>query len=166
MTTAQNYQYLSEWNPLIANAFVPTVQVATCFFQQKNKFLVLQRARQDLQYTLWGIPGGKLEKNEAPLSGLIREAYEELGINFSSNIFQLIGTALSRTPSDGLYGLFIYHTFVEDSLNIKINPAEHSAYLWVTIAEFQSLNLLTAQREAFKLVEQKLKLFIGECYHD
>lgn len=154
----QAFKYLSEWDPSEKRGIFPNKQVVTCFFQQSDKYLVLQRARKDQQHGLWGIPGGKLDKGEEPLAGLVREACEELEIKFLSDIFQLLGTALSHTPSDGEYGLYVYHAFVPTNLNIKINSAEHYAYRWATIDEFQKLDLLTAQREAFYLVQDKLLL--------
>ena len=151
-------QYLSKWDP---NKKIPKVQVVTAFLQYENKFLILQRERKDLQHSLWGIPGGKLEKDELPLSGLLRELHEELNVNLSYEAFQLLGTAISLTPADGEYGLYIYHTHVLTPLNIQINREEHSAFLWVTIDEFQKFNLLTAQREAFYLVQNKLIYFLS-----
>ena len=150
------YQYLSKWDPSDIDAVIPPIQVVTCVFQCEDKFLVLQRARKDLQHNLWGIPGGKLDQGEEPISGLIRESYEELGVSFSKEIFQLLGTAISRTPSDGQYGLYVYHAVVARDLHIEINLAEHYAFRWVTVQEFLLLDLLTAQREAFMLVQEKV----------
>jgi len=152
----QTYRYLSKWDPSDIDAVIPPIQVVTCIFQCEDKFLVLQRARKDLQHNLWGIPGGKLDQNEEPIYGLIRESYEELGVRFSKEMFQLLGTAISRTPSDGQYGLYVYHAVVPSDLNIEINYAEHYAFRWVTVQEFLSLDLLTAQREAFMLVQDKV----------
>jgi 8-oxo-dGTP diphosphatase len=152
----KTYKYLSTWDPLNSEAVIPPIQVVTCFLQKQDKFLVLQRARKDQQHKLWGIPGGKLNKDELPLAGLVRECYEELKVSFLPEIFQLLGTALSNTPSDGQYGLYLYYASIANNLDIHINPTEHYTFRWVTIDEFQELSLLTAQREAFLLVKEKL----------
>lgn len=151
------FKYLSKWSPKQNEAQYPIdVQVVTCFLQRGKKILVLQRARKDSQYKLWGIPGGKLEQNELPLMGLIREIKEELGINVSSEAFNFLNTALSQIPSEKKYGLYLYHALLPSEAQIRINQTEHYSFRWVTINEFRSLDLLTAQREAFELVEDQL----------
>lgn len=151
------FKYLSKWDP---NQTEPQhnvdVQVATCFLQQGTKILVLQRARKDLQYKLWGIPGGKLEHNEPPLVGLIREIQEELSVSMGSESFRFLNSALSHIPSEKKYGLYLYHALAPTDVQIRINQSEHYSFRWVTINEFKSLNLLTAQKEAFELVEDQL----------
>jgi len=157
----KSYQYLSEWNPIRESHKAPNKQVVTVFLQKDDKILVLQRARKDVQYKLWGIPGGKLNSYEAPLAGLIREVYEETEIKLSKELPQLLGTAISCTPCDGQYGLYVYHALITDQVNVQIDLSEHLEYRWVTIHEFQALDLLTAQREAFRIVEKRLEQAMG-----
>lgn len=147
--TNQDYKYLSSWDPSDKNAVCPSVQVVTCFLQKKDKFLVLQRARKDLQHNLWGIPGGKLDEGETPLVGLVREIKEETGVMVTPESFLLMGTARSKTPCDGEYGLYLYHAVVPEDTSICINRSEHHSFLWVSPEEFETLSLLTAQREAY-----------------
>lgn len=153
----ESFKYLSPWNPADTSILLPPIVVVSCFLRQENKILVLQRARKDQQHKLWGIPGGKLDKGESPLEGLVRELQEETTIVAQPDSFQLLGTAISRTPSDGQYGLYIYYGFAPQDIDIQINTDEHYAFQWVTIEEFQALDLLTAQREAFHLVKTKLE---------
>lgn len=152
-----NFKYLTVWNSNTEMEKTPNKVVVTAFLQNGDKFLVLQRARKDEQYQLWGIPGGKLDQNELPIEGLLREINEETGLKLDRNSFCLLGTAISCTPTDGQYGLYLYHSFLKDDVKVQIDGSEHSAYNWVTLSEFESLNLLTAQREAYHLVEEKLK---------
>jgi len=151
------YQYLSAWNPLLEGHKAPRKQVVTVFLQKDDKILVLQRARKDAQYKLWGIPGGKLNSEEEPIVGLIREVYEETQIKLSKDTPQLLGTAISFTPCDGQYGLYVFHAPITTQIDVQIDLSEHLKYRWVTIHEFQSLDLLTAQGEAFRIVEKPLE---------
>lgn len=159
--STRTYRYLSVWDPLKPQHMIPAIQVVSCFLQEGDKVLVLQRARKDAQHKLWGIPGGKLDKGEEPLEGLLREIFEETKQRLAPHVFQLLGTALSQTPSDGEYGLYIYHALVPEKTAVRINLEEHYSFRWVTLEEFQDLELLTAQREAFWLVEDKLTSIIS-----
>jgi ADP-ribose pyrophosphatase YjhB (NUDIX family) len=149
------YKYLSLWDP-INSKITPPIQVASCFMQLGDKILLLQRAKKDEQFMLWGIPAGKLQNGEIPTKGLAREILEETDILLDPESFILLGTALSRTSCDGLYGLYIYYVRLHEEPKIKITEHEHSAYKWVTIPEFESFKLLTAQFEAYKFVREKL----------
>ena len=151
------FQYLSRWNPNLNVKHTPKVLVVTAFLQKDEKFLVLQRARNDVQHMLWGIPGGKLNKKEFPLTGLIREIQEETNLSFQINAFTLLNTAISHTSCDGEYGLYIYYASTPQEAKVKINLEEHHAFRWVTTEEFEKLELLTAQREAFLLVKEDLR---------
>ena len=155
-----SFKYLSAWNPLDKEAKTPPKIVVTCFIQYQNKILVLQRARKDIQYKLWGIPGGKLLLRESPIKGLLRELKEELGISFTSHDIQLLGTAKSNTLCDGEYGLYLFYLPLLSPVEIHINLQEHFAYKWVTLEEFCSLKLLSAQGEAFRIVEKQLTKLI------
>lgn len=155
LASLDSFQYLSYWQPNESNQ--PKIQVVTLFLQKKDRFLALQRARKDVQHKLWGIPGGKLDPQEQPLVGLQRELEEETQIQIDTTRVQLLGTALSRTPCDGQYGLYLYHTVLPGNADVVINPDEHHEFRWVTIEEFQDLELLTAQREAFLFVKPTLE---------
>lgn len=160
-SNARTFKYISIWDPHDKAIKTPPTQVVTCFIQRGNKILVLQRARKDAQHNLWGIPGGKLKKGELPLVGLARELQEELGFKFDPKRFHLLDTALSQTPTDGKYGLYLYHITVPEDFMEKIDLEEHHASRWVTLDEFEALHLLTAQREAFWIVESKVRKLLA-----
>lgn len=54
--------------------------VVAAVIWDKGKLLVCQRRKWDTFGLLWEFPGGKLEANETPVEGLIRELREELGV--------------------------------------------------------------------------------------
>lgn len=132
-------------------------EVTTCFIEHENKYLVLQRGRRDEQYGLWGIPGGKLENREDPLTALTREVFEETGILLSENTFSFLRKAHSINAYDGSYVLHLYKTTLKTKPEILINIKEHLAYKWVSLDEFENLDLLVSQGPAFELVKNRLK---------
>ncbi len=161
LSNPASYKYLSSWDPLDKQSKRPPIQVVTCFLQKQDKILALQRAKKDIQHNLWGIPGGKLNNGEDPIQGLIREIEEETGSKLDPRNFQLLGTAHSQTPCDGAYGLYLYHVLVPENFSVHVDPIEHYAYRWVTLSEFESMELLTAQGEALKLVKEQLQTLIN-----
>ncbi|MCD4705344.1 NUDIX domain-containing protein [bacterium] len=54
-----------------------TIGVFAIIFDDKNRILFCHRT----DYDLWNLPGGRLEKGEAPWKGVIREAKEETGLD-------------------------------------------------------------------------------------
>lgn len=131
-------------------------EVVTCFINYRGKFLVLQRGRQDAQFGMWGIPGGKLEANESPEDGLVREMFEETSIIVSKKSLHLLDKAHSINPYDGSYGLYLYYVELDHEPTIIINNTEHLNYKWVTISRFRDLNLLVSQGLAFNFVKNKI----------
>lgn len=150
-------KFLSKWD----NSYKPPHSVVTCFLQTENKFLVLQRAREDVQYGLWGIPGGKLQDGEEPYIGMARELYEETGLCLSTNKLTLMDIAISHTDCDGEYGLYLFYATTE-SQAIQLSSSEHLAFKWVPLDEFVKLPLLHAQLDAFKWVADELEALVYE----
>jgi len=154
LPSTYTFRYLSRWDRTVAQ---PPVQVVSCFIQVKDKILILQRAKKDEQHLLWGIPGGKLGANELPVQGLAREIYEETRLKIDSSLFEFLGKAISQTSCDGVYGLYVYHTFLTKKAEISVTMQEHLAFRWVSIQDFEKTKLLTAQYEAYQLVKEKLE---------
>lgn len=154
-------KYLSLWNLYKDSHLTPKKQVVTCFLGKGNKVLVLQRGRKDLQYELWGIPGGKLAASEPIIKGLQREILEETGIRLQESSFIYLNSAISKTTTDGKYGLHLYYAEFPNDKDPVINPNEHLSFQWVSLDEFINLNLLHAQKEAFLLVQLVLQAYLN-----
>lgn len=54
-----------------------TIGVFAAIFDNKNRILFCHRN----DYDLWNLPGGALEKSEAPWEGVVREVKEETGLD-------------------------------------------------------------------------------------
>lgn len=93
-----------------------------------NRFLFL--LRNDKDATFWGIPGGKLEKDETIIQGLERECIEET---------QYFPTNPKLIPIQKFVNnTFTYHTFfcpIENEF-IPILNEEHIGYCWVDVNNY------------------------------
>jgi len=97
---------------------------AGLFFYSKNtgRFLYLLRSDNNLS---WGVPGGKIDKDETLLEGIERECIEEIG--YFPNDAKLVPIQKFVNNS------FTYHTFfcaVENEF-VPILNGEHIGYAWV-----------------------------------
>ena len=97
---------------------------AGLFFYSTKTGRFLYLLRSDTNYS-WGVPGGKLEKDETLFEGLERECFEEIGY-FPKNAKLIpIQKFVNNT--------FTYHTFfcaVQDEF-IPLLNSEHVGYAWI-----------------------------------
>lgn len=99
------------------------------------ELLILKRAPGTYLEKLWDIPGGTLEDGEEPEKGAIREVLEETGLNLSkTSIFYCHSNVDQKKNKQFVTLIFLGKT---DQKEIKINPSEHSEYLWVKLSEIK-----------------------------
>jgi 8-oxo-dGTP diphosphatase len=131
--------------------FHSRLQVSTVFIECQGKLLLLQRANHISSPNLWVIPGGKLENEETPLEGLLREIAEELNLHPSPKDLQYIDSLYVQRPLFE-YRLHLFKWELGSFPTIALNPKEHQAYIWQPIEQFQDLALLEGQLEVFHFV--------------
>ena len=126
------------------HGFNPEVQISACYLEIDGKLLLLQRAHGKLEPGKWGVPAGKLEKNETPEQATQRDLFEETGISFE-NLSPMPCLYIRKPEID-----YIYHPF-KIQLD-RIPPVqlsnEHQNYQWVTSQEMQKLPLMDGAQEA------------------
>jgi len=114
-----------------------------------DRFLFLLRNEGSI---VWGIPGGKIEKNETLLQGIERECNEE--INFFPDGAKLI--PIQKFVNN----TFTYHTFFCKVSNefIPVLNEEHIGYCWVDVHHYpKPLHPGLFNTVSFDVVQEKLK---------
>lgn len=131
--------------------FNQRVEVSTIFFDWDNKLLLLQRSLiSEIAPGKWGVPGGKLEKNETPLKGLKREIQEELSLDYDEEkIIYLKSFYVRNKILD--YKLHLFQGSFFECPTIILNPSEHADFIWYPKSKVMDLPLLEGQLEALKL---------------
>ena len=102
--------------------------IVYCRYTKRSLFLL----RNIKQSGTWGLPGGKLNSNELPLNGLLREIREETKTDLS----QFKPIPIETFTSEN--GKFVYHTFliIVDMEFIPLLNDEHRGYCWVNIEDY------------------------------
>ena len=100
------------------------------FLIYNDRFLLLKRINRP---AIWGPPGGHLNINEDPHSGLQREIGEETGL--SINIHQPVTTWFGRFRSLPLLAMDYLCSTDSDKV---ILSKEHDQYRWLSIEELDT----------------------------
>lgn len=98
-----------------------------------NTVLVLRRSRADhFLPGAYDLPGGRLESNETPEEGVVREALEETGLR--TKVVRSLGSrSYQLDPDSERLGkvMNVYLLKATGELRIRLSD-EHDAYRWVS----------------------------------
>ena len=107
-----------------------------------GKALITKRAR-DPEKGRYDIPGGFLDPDEDPITGLLREVVEELGMNIEVTYDDLIQATPHRYGNDGDWTLAI--GFIARTSSGEPVPADDVAEArWVSLDELDGLDFAWA----------------------
>ncbi|MBA4494459.1 NUDIX domain-containing protein [Paenactinomyces guangxiensis] len=96
---------------------------------REDNVLLLKNERNE-----WELPGGRLEKGEAPQKCLIREIKEEL--NIDCTVKQLVDTWVYEVLPGKQVFIVIYYCECDDFSQLKISE-EHVEYGWVSLSKLK-----------------------------
>lgn len=126
----------------------PLFHAVGCICWCSGRTLLLQRAADKAYPRKWGFPGGKLEEREQTQSAVIRETYEETGIQLAADdlvdlgTFYVVNEHLSFTYS-------IYYCNLRALPRVTVTPSEHIQYGWFTPEAALHLDLVPDVDECF-----------------
>jgi 8-oxo-dGTP pyrophosphatase MutT (NUDIX family) len=128
----------------------PVLNVALCFCECEKKILFLQRSNDCKEPGTWTAPGGKVEKDETPIEGIIREFQEETGILLSKEFVQNRGFFSAGSLGRPLV-IHLFQTKVSTELSIILSH-EHQAYRWCFLEEVWNLPLISGAERCLKVI--------------
>lgn len=130
--------------------FNPKIEVAAIYLECNDQILILHRQNDKSEGNKWGIPGGKIDKNETPLQAIIRETKEETGFDISKQSIEALKAVFVEYDEKNH---FVYHAFRTQLQgnpgDVKINFNEHKV-TWVKPADALKMNLLRDEDTCIK----------------
>lgn len=135
----------------VPDGFSPKIEVVSCFLEHNGDILLLHTQDHKREGNKWGVPAGKMEKDEAREDALLREIREETGLNLSPEEVKFITTVYVRYPDLD----FIYHMYqrkFEERPEITIDSREHKGFQWITPLNALTLPLIQDEDPCIRLV--------------
>lgn len=99
-------------------------------FHKDGNMLVMKRSKQCTNPHLWSFAGGRLEKGEDPVQGILREINEETKLRVDN--LRIIG--VRSYLENGNYIVVIFYACETESKEVKMNW-EHDEFRWVSCDE-------------------------------
>ncbi len=129
--------------------FSPFVEVSSCYAEFEGRILLLLRQSGRPYENMWGVPAGKIERNESPLDSLLREVYEEVGVKLVPEKVVTIGKLYFRIPKgDYIYHMYLHH--FDELPEITLAPDEAQNAKWVTVQEAYCMQLMPGAFDALQ----------------
>lgn len=126
-------------------------EVTCAIIIENGKVLATQRSEKMPHPLKWEFPGGKIKKNESPVSCITREINEELAIKIS--VIQLLPSVQFAYES---YAIKLIPLICKIEAG-TITLSEHKAYRWVPVEELESIDWLDADVAVVERIRAKMK---------
>ncbi|MBQ5953465.1 MAG: 8-oxo-dGTP diphosphatase [Lachnospiraceae bacterium] len=121
-----------------------------CYLSRGDEYLMLHRVKKknDLNHDKWIGFGGKLEENESPEEGILREVREETGLCLTDLRYRGIVTFISD-EAEGEY----MHLFTAEHYEGEITDCDEGEIAWIKKVDFAALPQWEGDKIFMKLLE-------------
>ena len=133
-----------------------------CYIERRDEYLLLHRVKKenDLNRDKWIGLGGKLEADESPEEGMLREVREETGLTLTSWRYRGIVTFVS----DMWEGEYM-HLFTADAFTGEVGVCDEGVLEWIRKADFAALPQWEGDKIFLRLLEEGAPFFsLKLCY--
>lgn len=129
-----------------------------CYIENENKYLMLHRNKKegDINLGKWIGVGGKLEIDEKPLQGIIREIKEETGFLVDEKDIEYRGIVIFKYNDEE--DLFMY-LYTCNKFSGKMIECSEGDLKWVDKKDLFFLNLWEGDKIFLKILDETKKFF-------
>ena len=135
-----------------------------CYIKKDDSYLLLHRVKKenDMHQGLWVGLGGKFEARESPEECVIREVYEESGLQIENPQLKGIVTFAEQFVEDWYVFIFVAEKFSGELL--EDSPEGHLR--WVKEDELADLPMHEGDRHFFKWINQYKGVFTAKLTYE
>lgn len=130
--------------------FSADLECVGCIIEHNRKILTLQNRDDKLEWGRWGSAAGRVEKWENHYEGMLREVFEETGLDISAANPTFFHTMYCEQAHHSVV-YHLYHCKLEKLPHIEISH-EHTALQWIKPEEALKLNLMEDEDTCIKMV--------------
>lgn len=123
-----------------------------CFIINDGRFLFLKKGLGRWSENMWGVPCGKVDKNESLSLAMVRELFEETGWKVNGSQLKYLGKMfiVQKDNICNLHNIFGYKSFGRFPVVLS---DEHSDYGWFSEHDYSSISLIPFQLEVIDFVK-------------
>ncbi len=127
-----------------------------CYIEKEDSYLMLHRVKKekDVNKDKWIGVGGHFEDGESPEECLLREVWEETGLQLTS--FRLRGIITFATDIYPTEYMFLY---TADGYEGEITECDEGNLEWVKKQEVYNLPIWEGDKVFFRLLEEDVPVF-------
>jgi 8-oxo-dGTP pyrophosphatase MutT (NUDIX family) len=130
--------------------FNPKFIVVGCFIEHDGKILMIKRHPLKPEGNTWAGPSGKVDAGETEGEAIVREVYEETGMEIDPEKLIFVERSYVRFPTfDFMYIFFRYILESESRPEVRLSVSEHTEYAWLTPKEALDLGSKLMQDEDY-----------------
>ncbi|KAM0796814.1 NUDIX hydrolase domain-like protein [Usnea florida] len=117
----------------------------------KHQLLVVKRAAHEESFpNKWEIPGGRVEPGETVRQCVERETLEETGLRVERVVGELAELRWDSASSGKKSVQMNYAVTVQEPVEIRLDPDEHSEWLWANEDQVDGLDSTPAMKEVLR----------------
>ncbi|MBA3752382.1 NUDIX domain-containing protein [Candidatus Dependentiae bacterium] len=134
----------------------------TRVYENQEQVLLLYRSNTGFGNNQYGLPGGKINKNETPRQAVIREIKEELGIDVDEKN-SILSTFLYFKGASRICMAFVFTITNWDGEPINIEASKHDHLAWYDSHNLPE-NILPRHALMIKQIQQGI-VYAEEGFH-
>ena len=132
-------------------------------FRHDGKIAFVLRKNTDWMNNYYGLPAGKVEKNETFLEAAVREAKEEVGVDIDPQDLKLVLT-FHRVHPDSTWVDIMFEAAQWKGEIYNAEPEVHGEVAWFDPTQLPD-NIVPPVREALEAIERG-ETYLEKSYHD